>query len=406
MRVATKHPKTKKAIAGWRKENSNFVYYFLPKVAKKFGTKKIIFEGFNSIPTGLSLYDSGGGFNLWLANKIGGSHFLDFIKTKYNKKFNLTVFNIGGGSAYFRLGKKTIALSISFKDFTELLKDLGTEIKEKKAIVIQKRLAKFFPKEKEFKDAESVEESTNSKLNNINLNNLDKKDHEAVGNFIKHYISINEDNDEVLKNIQANLVIQGRKKTLEQVIKKFERHLKNKNYDEKKWQKFLHEDVFFFLSNYVESIREADVNFGKIEEGAKKPDFVWIDTYGFLDVFEIKTPFTDVLARKIDTSHKNYYFSTHASKAISQIEKYILFLEGNVKGFENYLSKKTRVPFSVLKPKAFLIIGNSKEFENNPEKKKDFRVLRRLFKNIEFITFNELLDNLKNLVKKFEKISQ
>ena len=34
----------------------------------------------------------------------------------------------------------------------------------------------------------------------------------------------------------------------------------------KKWQKFLHEEVFFFISNYIESIREADANFGKNEE--------------------------------------------------------------------------------------------------------------------------------------------
>ena len=319
-------------------------------------------------------------------------------------KFNFIVFDAGKSPNSFRVNKKTVSLSLSLKDFSELLKDLGNEIKEKKDLVVQKRLAKIFPKEKEFKDTDIAEESTNTKLNDINLNNLDKKDHEAVGNFIKQYMSINADNDEVLKNLQSDLVIQGRKKTLDQVIRKFERHIKNKKYDEKKWQKFLHKEVFFFLSNYVESIREADVNFGKTEGGAKKPDFVWIDTYGFLDVFEIKTPFTDILAKKIDNSHKNYYFSTHAAKAISQIEKYILFLEGNAQGFENYLSKKTKVPFSVLKPKAFLIIGNSKEFNNNTEKKKDFRVLRRLFKNIEFITFDELLDNLKNLANKFEKI--
>jgi hypothetical protein len=55
-----------------------------------------------------------------------------------------------------------------------------------------------------------------------------------------------------------------------------------------------------------------------------------------------------------------------------------------------------------LKPKAFLIIGSSKELKNNENKKKDFRLLRRLFKNIELITFDELLDNLKSLASKFE----
>jgi hypothetical protein len=107
----------------------------------------------------------------------------------------------------------------------------------------------------------------------------------------------------------------------------------------------------------------------------------------------------------LDTSHKNYYFSSSAAKAISQIEKYILYLENNVEGAQKYLSKKTKIPFSILKPKAFLIIGRSKEFERIPEKKQDFRLLRRLFKNIEFITYDELVDNLKNLSNKFDKES-
>ena len=120
-------------------------------------------------------------------------------------------------------------------------------------------------------------------------------------------------------------------------------------------------------------------------------------------MFEIKTPQTDILAKRVDKSHNNYYFSSDASRAIAQIEKYVLFLEKNVENFEKYISKKTKLPFSVLKPKAFLIIGSSKELNSNQEKKKDFRLLRRLFKNIEFVTFDEMLDNLKNLASKFDK---
>ena len=398
--------KTKKPAFGWKKEAGGYIYKFTPVVAKRVGIKKINFPGFRERPTGLSLYEKGTGFNFRQANKIGGNHFLDYFKAKYNRTLNLTVFDSGGSSKSFKVQKTVVSLSLPFKDFTEVLKGLGDEIKEKKGQVVEKRLSGYFPNEKEFQQAEAEQNSTNAKLNEINLNGLDKDDHEAVGRFIKSYISLNADNDRVLENIQTELVIEGRKKTLDQVIKKFEKHLTDRNFDEKQWQRFLHTEVFYFLSNYVESIREADVNFGKEEGGAKKPDFVWIDTYGFLDVFEIKTPFTEILAKRIDTSHDNYFFSRSSSMAISQIEKYILFLESNVKGFETYLSRKTKIPFSVLRPKAFLIIGNSKEFGANENKKRDFRVLRRLFKNIEFITFDELLDNLKSLSNKFEKITQ
>lgn len=117
-------------------------------------------------------------------------------------------------------------------------------------------------------------------------------------------------------------------------------------------------------------------------------------------MFEIKTPQTNILAKRFDKSHKNYYLSGDASKAISQIEKYILYLEKNVENYKEFLTKKTNVRFSILRPKAFLLIGNSDELNKNEERKNDFRLLRRSFKNIEFITFDELLDNLKNLAKK------
>jgi hypothetical protein len=396
--------KTKNNPIGWKKEKGDFVYYFKESVAKRFNIKKIEFKGFKSQPVGLSLFKTGGGFNRRQSNKIGGDYFLGFLKDKYKREIKLTIFTSGNGAASFKLQKRTVIINLPFNNFVEILKDLGDEIREKREFVIQKRLANFFPNE--FKTTHSTEETTSSKLSDISLKDLREVDHEAVAGFIKRYILLNAANDKVLEKLQTDLVIQGRKKTLDQVIKKFEKHSKDKKYDEKKWQKFLHEEVFFFISNYIESIREANVNFGKTEEGEKKPDFVWIDIYGFLDVFEIKTPFTDILAKRIDKSHRNYYFSTDAAKAISQIEKYILFLEKNVEGFERYLSRQTKIPFSVLKPKAFLIIGNSKEFESNPEKKKDFRLLRRLFKNIEFITFDELLDNLKNLASKFEKGSK
>ncbi len=268
-----------KAVAktpiGWKKKGKDYVYYFKHTVAKKFNIKRIDFLGFKDQPTGLSLYGTGGGFNMRLSNKIGGSHFLTFLKDKYKQPIKLTIYSNGHGTASFKIQKTGVSISVLFDSFKELLKDLGYEIKDKREAIIQNRLNNFYPKE--FKNSEITKATTNAKLNDINFNTLDKKDHEAVGNFIKRYISINAGNDEVLQNLQTDLVIQGRKKTLDQVIKKFEKHIKDKNFDEKNWQKFLHEDVFFFISNYIESIREADVNFGKLEDGMKKPDFVWID---------------------------------------------------------------------------------------------------------------------------------
>lgn len=395
--------KSKKSPLGWKKEKGkdNFTYYFKESVAKRFKIKKIEFIGFDAQPIGLFLYKTGGGFNRNQSNKVGGDFVLTFLSAKYKREIKLSIFANGHGTRNLKILKNSVSISLPFDNFFKLLENLGDEIKENKNNIIEKRLSVIFPKE--FKNNFSDGGTTDSKLNDVSLENLEENDHESIGKFIKKYISLNSDNNEVLKNLQTDLVISGRKKSLDSVIKKFEKHLINKKFDEKKWQKFLHEEVFFFNSNYIESIREANVNIGKVEERERKPDFVWIDIYGFLDVFEIKTPFTDILSKGKDTSHDNYFFSREASKAISQIEKYILYLERNVEGFEKYLTKKTKNPFSVLKPKAFLIIGRSREINSNPSKKNDFRLLRRSFKNLELMTFDELLDNLKSLSSKFEK---
>jgi Domain of unknown function (DUF4263) len=389
----------KKIPLGWKKSKGKYVYYFKPGIIKRYNSKKMVFLGFKDRPTGLGLYNTGGGFNQWQSNKIGGDFLLRYLKDKYKKEVRIALYAKKTNGA-IKENKKHITIKVSLESFIKILTNLGTEINKNKGQLIQKRLENYFPIN--FKKDAKTEQNINSKLTDINLNKLDKADHDSISAFIKKYLGT-ESNTETFRKLQVDLVIQGQRKTLDQVIKKFKKHLSNKKFDEKRWQKFLHNEVFFFMSNYVESIREANVNFGKTDEGEKKPDFVWIDLYGFLDVFEIKTPFTNILAERIDKSHRNYYFSKDASMAVSQIEKYILFLEKNVEGFQKYLQKQTSIPFSVLKPKAFLIIGNSKEFEKNDQKKKDFRLLRRLFKNIEFITFDELLDNLKSLASKFEK---
>jgi hypothetical protein len=391
--------RTKRIRTGWKKREGIWVYIFKPKLGDQYGIKVIKFPGFREIPVGLNLVQTGGGFNLRQANKVGGNHLLSFLHDKYKKKIELIVFANGHGSKLFRVLKKKIVLSLSFDDFKELLKDLGFKARDGKNAAVQKRFSEFFPSEVAPENAISA----GAAIKEIRLIDLTESDHESIADFIKKYITENSENDVVMGRIQTDLVLQGRKKGLDQVIKKFEEHLLNKEFSEKDWQSFLHNEVFFFLANYVESIRETNVNLLKVGSGEKKPDFVWIDLYGFLDVFEIKTPYTDILSKKIDDSHKNYYFSRASSQAISQIEKYIFFLENNVDAYQKAISKKTTVPFAVLKPKAFLIIGMSKEINSNPDKKTDFRLLRRLFKNIEFITFDELLDNLKNLAEKFEK---
>jgi hypothetical protein len=175
--------KSKKIPLGWKKEKGNFTYYFKEKVSKRFKIKKIDFIGFKTRPVGLSLYNTGGGFNRWQLNKICGDHFLSFFESRYKRELKLSVFSNGSGSTQFKVQKRSVTVSIFFDNFIEILKDLGDEIQINKEGVIAKRLSMYFPNE--FKSIQSVEQTADSKLSDINLNNLKDSDHDAVGKFIK-----------------------------------------------------------------------------------------------------------------------------------------------------------------------------------------------------------------------------
>src|SRR3954467_15695152 len=78
-----KRPKRIRRINyGWKKVKGGFTYTFKPKLPKSYKIKQITFVGFKETPTGLNLVKSGGGFNLWQTNKVGGNHLLSFLESK------------------------------------------------------------------------------------------------------------------------------------------------------------------------------------------------------------------------------------------------------------------------------------------------------------------------------------
>ncbi|PKA06494.1 Shedu immune nuclease family protein [Leptospira harrisiae] len=387
----------KKKKYGWKKTKTGFEYFFTEGRSKQYKAKKITFIGCKTIPNGLSLLSTGGGFNQKQSKKIGGDILLKYLANRFKKKLNITI--TADDKLSIKESGSVLSIKLSLTKFLSILRNLGNEIEQSSAYTIESKLytvfkSNLFSKVWEIDPPEKI-------LKSIDITDLTDSDHKSIINFYEKYTEAYKENKEVSALVKK-LIIKGKKETLNQVIVDFEKNLNDLSFDEKKWQSFLHNKVFYFIANYVESIRETDVNIGQLKNGEKKPDFVWIDIYGFLDVFEIKTPNTEIIAKRIDTSHKNYYFSSDISKAVSQIEKYVLFLERNVENYRKLIEKKTSITFSILKPKAFLIVGNTQSINSNPSKKEDFRLLRRSLKNVEIITYNELLDNLKSLAKKIE----
>ena len=127
------------------------------------------------------------------------------------------------------------------------------------------------------------------------------------------------------------------------------------------------------------------------------PDFVLADVYGFVDVFEIKRHETPLMA--LDESHDNYYWKPDIVKAISQIENYIDEIVRNADDYVRAVKKKKGVDIRVVRPRGYIIAGTSSQFKNKKESG-DFRKLGVSLKNISFILYDELLENLRNLRSK------
>jgi hypothetical protein len=132
----------------------------------------------------------------------------------------------------------------------------------------------------------------------------------------------------------------------------------------------------------------------------KFPDFLLIDAYNYLDIYEIKKPTTNLL--KKDESRGNYYWDVEIAKAISQVENYIAQVDRNAAGFCEAIRKRKGIDVRVMKPRAFIIAGHREQLTNETMED-NFRLLNNAFKNVEIILYDELLDNVKNFLRRLRK---
>jgi len=118
------------------------------------------------------------------------------------------------------------------------------------------------------------------------------------------------------------------------------------------------------------------------------------DIYGFVDIYEIKTPGTPLL--KYDRAHDNYYWSTEISEALAQLEKYIYWASDNRTELQDVIKKEKNIEVRIIKPRGVLIIGSSDQLANEKERD-DFKILRSSLKNIDIILYDEIFHSLVNL---------
>lgn len=375
------------------RESDKTIYFLQEGKAKQLSS--ITLDGFQGLPSGLYLNKNGysfgkKGFFLLSALKehLAGGKILELtISNKRPKKIQKTVHKV--------------SVTLPFVDVKNLLIRLG-RINEDSNVELRSAVASFlstkFPKEvkistddfDEYKAGEIAALLRRKKVSQ----KLNEEDLDSLNSFFPRIFEGSlKGKKKGVKLGRAALIKNTKTITdkifLDEVIKEFEVNLAKKTISENDWQKFLSEKVFRFLANYVTVIEKQNVSVS-----VSYPDFVLVDVYGFVDVFEIKKHNMPLLS--LDEDHDNYYWKTDVSKAIAQIENYTDEIIRNSDDYIRAVKRKKGVDIQVVRPRGYIIAGTSKQFSNKKEST-DFRKLGSSLKNINFILYDELLENLKNL---------
>lgn len=199
---------------------------------------------------------------------------------------------------------------------------------------------------------------------------------------------------------------------LESILKEYTTKRKA-NPPESKWQEFLKDYILLFNLNYTEIIEKANISVVK----DKMPDFMLIDAYSYLDIFEIKKPTT--LLMEFDDSRNNFYWSEELTKAIAQTESYIYNVSKNASTIKDDLETYKGLDVRVIKPRGYIIAGETDQLKKDYYKskiKKDkytsvtniqvqngFRLLNESLKNISVVFYDELISNLKSFLSRIKK---
>lgn len=265
---------------------------------------------------------------------------------------------------------------------------------------VQYFLARQFPQFKEYKDRkpEYVAGSIAEVLSKDRvLKNLGEDDKEKLAEFIPDYLSQVSGSLRSRKKLEVvfESLTAGRKVFLEKVVRDFRKKLDGGRTTEATWQKFLSEYILMLRTNYGEVLEKESVSLA-----GKFPDFMLIDPYSYLDIYEIKTPATELL--KYDSSRSNYYWSSELSKATAQVENYLHQVQRHSASLAEDIRKSKGIEVSIVRPRGYIVAGTRAQLTND-KISDDFRILSDSLKNVDVILYDDLLTNLETFVDRLKQ---
>lgn len=346
--------------------------------------------GFDRLPSG---FYTNNGIGL-----TGAGNFLfQELTAKYNKKIDLTV--VASGNARLDSRGTTVKVTISHADLAEINADVRSTKRvrnEEIRAAVRCFLASQF--KRQFKDFSGItpqyaagELAGTLKQKNI-LARLGAEDRDQLEEFIPEYL------ESIKGTLRAKTKLQvifdtldaGKKVYFKKIIKEFQSKLKRKVQNEQIWQEFLSEYILVLRNSYGQVLEKESVSIQ-----GKYPDFMLLDPYSYLDIYEIKKPTTTLL--KYDKSRGNYYWDIEMVKAISQVENYIHQVQRNSDTLMTDIRKNKGIDINIVRPKGYIVAGTRSELKGT-KMRDDFRILSEALKNTDVILYDDLLKNLETFV--------
>ena len=318
---------------------------------------------------------------------------------KYGAKLHLCI--AGDRDSSIRKNQKTVKVTLNHNDLRALnngYRGLRQERNQDLRELVDAFLQKIFPKVfKGFaKEFTSYAPGTLARILSTPelLDHLSVNDRKAVQEFIPGFVKGMDFSLRSTNNITFAKEGLGATQTiyLGKVVEEYERKLKTKS-TENTWQKLLRQHILILLHSYSTVIEKQSV-----ELDGKYPDFMLIDPYGYLDIYEIKKPQTAIL--NFDKSRNNHYWSVEACKAISQVENYIDMTTRSGLELAEKVRRSLGQQIKIVRPRGFIIAGMRAQLKTE-KMQEDFRVLNDSLKNIDIIFYDDLLENIKAMLSRF-----
>ena len=193
----------------------------------------------------------------------------------------------------------------------------------------------------------------------------------------------------------------------EYILEKLKEMLKeSEKYSENHWQTEIAKILMLLNFNYIGFLEKLRI---PIEEEGKfrEPDFILVDSRGFIDIVEIKK--ADNIQILNNREYRNNYIpSQELSGAIIQCNKYCFWLSQNRKNNEELISEKIKekydidIKINIRNPKFTIILGRSYEFTEKQQK--DFRTIKTQYNNVnEILSYDDVIIKIERLLDTFIK---